>query len=86
MTAPCPSPNRGAGVGESNLGPGPSRPPPSAEGGRSSPGPPRYTSAMDTNPLLRVAAIALLAALAGCGNKGPLMHPPRPDELPAPAR
>ena len=33
-----------------------------------------------------IPALALLAALAGCGNKGALVHPPKPtDELPVPA-
>ena len=43
--------------------------------------------AVMTNRLLRIPlAAALLAALAGCGNKGPLVHPPRPaDELAVPA-
>jgi diaminopimelate decarboxylase len=40
-----------------------------------------------TNRLLRISlATALLAALAGCGNKGPLVHPQSPaDEMPVPA-
>jgi len=38
------------------------------------------------NTLRLLAAATLLAALAGCGNKGPLMHPTAPaDELPVPA-
>ena len=38
------------------------------------------------NTFRLLASIALLAALAGCGNKGPLVHPPRPaDELAVPA-
>ena len=33
-----------------------------------------------------IPAVALLADLAGCGNKGALVHPPKPtDELPVPA-
>ena len=39
------------------------------------------------NRLLRISlAAALLAALAGCGNKGPLVHPQSPaDEMAVPA-
>ena len=43
-----------------------------------------YTRAMKTNRLASLLlALMVLAAVAGCGNKGPLVHPEKPADAPA---